>query len=304
MKLLVVGSVALDTIETPFAKVVDAPGGSALYISISASYFTKSIGLVGIVGDDFPSDVIDDLERRGVNLKGLEIISGGKTFRWAGRYHYDMNTRETIYTHLNLFASFNPVIPDEFKSSEYVCLGNIDPSLQMKVLDQVNNPKLVIADTMNFWIERKYDELLETLKRVNVLIVNDAEARQIAREPNLIKAGKKILKLGPEVVIIKKGEHGAVLMIDSVIFSAPAYPIETIQDPTGAGDTFAGGFAGWIAKTDDISEKNLRKAVIYGSAIASFCVEDFGTNRIRNLTWKEIQERFKSFQEITKFEVD
>jgi len=299
-----VGSVALDTIETPFDKVVDAPGGSALYISISASYFTKSIGLVGIIGDDFPSDVIDDLKGRGVNLKGLKIINGGKTFRWAGKYHYDMNTRETIYTHLNVFADFKPVIPDEFKSSEYVCLGNIDPTLQMSVLDQVDNPKLVIADTMNFWIERKYDELLETLKRVNVLIVNDAEARQIAREPNLIKAGKKILKLGPDVVIIKKGEHGAVLMIDSVIFSAPAYPIESIQDPTGAGDTFAGGFAGWIAKTDDISEKNLRKAVIYGSAIASFCVEGFGINRIRNLSWKEIQERFEAFREITKFEVD
>jgi len=304
LKLLVVGSVALDTIETPFDKVVDAPGGSALYISISASYFTKSIGLVGIIGDDFPSDVIDDLKGRGVNLKGLKIINGGKTFRWAGKYHYDMNTRETIYTHLNVFADFKPVIPDEFKSSEYVCLGNIDPTLQMSVLDQVDNPKLVIADTMNFWIERKYDELLETLKRVNVLIVNDAEARQIAREPNLIKAGKKILKLGPDVVIIKKGEHGAVLMIDSVIFSAPAYPIESIQDPTGAGDTFAGGFAGWIAKTDDISEKNLRKAVIYGSAIASFCVEGFGINRIRNLSWKEIQERFEAFREITKFEVD
>lgn len=304
MKLLVVGSVALDTIETPFDKVVDAPGGSALYISILASYFTKSIGLVGIIGDDFPSDVIDDLKGRGVNLKGLKIINGGKTFRWAGKYHYDMNTRETIYTHLNVFADFKPVIPDEFKSSEYVCLGNIDPTLQMSVLDQVDNPKLVIADTMNFWIERKYDELLETLKRVNVLIVNDAEARQIAREPNLIKAGRKILKLGPEVVIIKKGEHGAVLMIDSVIFSAPAYPIESIQDPTGAGDTFAGGFAGWIAKTDDISEKNLRKAVIYGSAIASFCVEGFGINRIRNLSWKEIQERFEAFREITKFEVD
>lgn len=304
MKLLVVGSIALDTIETPFAKVEDTPGGSALYISISASYFTESIGLVGIVGDDFPREVIDYLKKRNVNLRGLKIINGGKTFRWAGRYHYDMNTRETIYTHLNVFANFEPVIPDEFRKSEYVCLGNIDPVLQMRVLEQVDSPKLVIADTMNFWIERKYEELLETLKHVNVLIVNDAEARQIAREPNLIKAGRKILDLGPDVVVIKKGEHGAVLMIDSVIFSAPAYPIEAIQDPTGAGDTFAGGFAGWIAKTDDISEGNLRKAVIYGSAIASFCVEDFGINRIKSLTWSEIQERFKSFQEMTKFEVD
>lgn len=304
MKLLVVGSIALDTIETPFAKVEDTPGGSALYISISASYFTKSIGLVGIVGDDFPREVIDDLKKRNVNLNGLKIVSGGKTFKWAGRYHYDMNTRETIYTHLNVFADFEPVIPDEFRTSEYVCLGNIDPVLQMRVLEQVDSPKLVIADTMNFWIERKYEELLETLKHVNVLIVNDAEARQIAREPNLIKAGRKILDLGPDIVVIKKGEHGAVLMIDSVIFSAPAYPIEAIQDPTGAGDTFAGGFAGWIARTGDISEKNLRKAVIYGSAIASFCVEDFGINRIKNLTWNEIQERFKTFQEMTRFEVD
>lgn len=304
MKVLVVGSVALDTIETPFAKVVDTPGGSALYISIAASYFTDSIGLVGIVGDDFPTEMINDLGKRGVCLKGLKIVDGGKTFRWAGKYHYDMNTRETIFTHLNVFAGFEPVVPEEFKTSKYVCLGNIDPILQMKVLEQVDNPKLVIADTMNFWIERKYDELLETLRKVNVLIVNDAEARQIAMEPNLIKAAKKILKLGPDVVIIKKGEHGAILMIDSVIFSAPAYPIESIQDPTGAGDTFAGGFVGWIAKTDDISEKNLRKAVIYGSAVASFCVEDFGISRIRSLSWEEIQERFKAFQEMTRFEVD
>ncbi len=304
MELLVVGSIALDTIETPFARVDETPGGSALYISISASYFTNSIGLVGVVGDDFPENVIGELQGRGVNLKGLQIIRNGKTFRWAGKYHYDMNTRETIYTQLNVFADFNPIIPDEFKSSEIVCLGNIDPVLQMRVLDQVYNPKLVIADTMNFWIERKYDELLETLKRVNVLIVNDAEARQIAHEPNLIKAGRKILNLGPEIVIIKKGEHGAVLMIDSIIFSAPAYPIEAIQDPTGAGDTFAGGFAGWLAKTKDFSEKNLRRAVIYGSAIASFCVEDFGINRIKNLTWDEIQERFLAFKELTKFEID
>ncbi len=304
MELLVVGSIALDTIETPFSRVDETPGGSALYISISASYFTKSIGLVGVVGDDFPKDIIEELQSKGIDLKGLQIIPNGKTFRWAGKYHYDMNTRETIYTQLNVFADFNPVIPDKFKTSEIVCLGNIDPVLQMRVLEQVYNPKLVIADTMNFWIERKYDELLETLKRVNVLIVNDAEARQIAREPNLIKAGKKILNLGPEIVIIKKGEHGAVLMIDSIIFSAPAYPIEAIQDPTGAGDTFAGGFAGWLAKTKDFSEVNLRRAVIYGSAIASFCVEDFGINRIKNLTWDEIQNRFLAFRELTKFEVD
>lgn len=304
MRLLVVGSVALDTIETPFARAEETPGGSALYISISASYFVNSIGLVGVVGDDFPKDVIDDMQRRGVNLKGLQIVRGGKTFRWAGRYHYDMNARETIYTQLNVFADFDPVVPDEFKSSEFVCLGNIDPTLQMKVLQQVHNPKLVIADTMNYWIESKYDELLEMLKRVDVLIVNDAEARQIAREPNLIKAGRKILKFGPKVVIIKKGEHGAVLMIDDVIFSAPAYPIEAIQDPTGAGDTFAGGFAGWLARTQDVSERNLRRAVIYGSAIASFCVEDFGINGIKNLSWDKIQKRYMSFLELTKFEVE
>jgi sugar/nucleoside kinase (ribokinase family) len=237
-------------------------------------------------------------------LSGLKIVPGARTFRWAGKYHYDMNTRETIYTQLNVFSDFDPIIPDHFKSSKYICLGNIDPVLQMKVLNQVQSPKLVIADTMNFWIERKFDELLETLKHVNVLIVNDAEARQIAREPNLIKAGRKILELGPDVVIIKKGEHGAVLMIDNAIFSAPAYPIEAIQDPTGAGDTFAGGFAGWLARTDDVSEKNLRRAVIYGSAIASFCVEDFGINRIRKLSWEDIQKRFRAFKEMTSFEVD
>jgi len=304
LNLLVVGSVALDTIETPFAKASETPGGSALYISISASYFTRSIGLVGVVGDDFPKDVIEDLRSRGIDLKGLQIVDGGKTFRWGGRYHYDMNTRETLFTHLNVFSNFNPTIPSEFKSSKYVCLGNIDPVLQMEVLKQVESPKLVIADTMNFWIERKYGELLETLKHVNVLIVNDAEARQIAMEPNLIKAGKKILKLGPDVVIIKKGEHGAVLIIDGTIFTAPAYPIESIQDPTGAGDSFAGGFAGWIAKTDDISEENLRRAVIYGSTIASFCVEDFGINNIKNLSWDKIQERFMAFRELMRFEVE
>lgn len=304
MDLLVVGSVALDTIKTPFTSVYETPGGSALYISISASYFTKSIGLVGVVGNDFPGDMIKELKDRGVSLKGLKVVKGGKTFRWAGRYHYDMNTRETIYTKLNVFADFNPVIPDEFKKSKFVCLGNIDPVLQLKVLEQVDKPKLVIADTMNFWIESKYDELLETLKRVDILIVNDAEARQIAKEPNLIRAGRKILNFGPKVVIIKKGEHGAILMVDDVIFSAPAYPIESIQDPTGAGDTFMGGFVGWLARTDDISEKNLRRAVIYGSAIASFCVEDFGINGIRNLSLDKIQERIKSFQELTKFEID
>ncbi len=304
MDLLVVGSIALDTIETPFRRVEETPGGSALYISISASYFTNSIGIVGVVGDDFPRCIIDDMQNRGINLKGLKVIEGEKTFKWAGKYSYDMNTRETIYTQLNVFANFDPIIPDEFKSSEIVCLGNIDPVLQMKVLQQVDSPKLVIADTMNYWIESKYDELLEMLKSVNVLIVNDAEARQIAHEPNLIKAGRKILKFGPDVVIIKKGEHGAVLMIDDVIFTAPAFPIESIQDPTGAGDTFAGGFAGWLAKTHDISEGNLRRAVIYGSAVASFCVEDFGIEGIKNLSWDKIQKRFIAFRELTKFEID
>lgn len=299
MDLLVVGSIALDAIETPFGRVEDIPGGSALYISISASYFTNSVGLVGVVGGDFPKDVIEDMRNRGINLKGFKVVEDGKTFKWAGKYSYDMNTRETIYTELNVFANFDPIIPDEFKSSDLVCLGNIDPGLQIRVLKQVDNPKLVIADTMNFWIESKYDELLEVLKCVNVLIVNDAEARQIAHEPNLIKAGRKILKLGPEVVVIKKGEHWAVLMLDDVVFSAPAFPIESI-----AGDTFAGGFAGWLVKTSDISERNLRRAVIYGSAMASFCVEGFGIDGIKNLSWDKIQKRFTAFRELTKFDGD
>ena len=303
MSLLVVGSVALDTIETPFKKVENAPGGSAIYISLSASYLTQEVKLVGVVGDDFPEDVLNLLREKNIDLEGLQVIKGGKTFRWHGRYHYDMNTRDTLSTQLNVFANFDPVIPDSYKESKYICLGNIDPELQLKVLKQVDKPRLVVADTMNFWIEKKYDKLLETLKHVDVLIINDAEARQLANEPNLIKSGKKIMDMGPSVVVIKKGEHGALLMTDDTIFSAPAYPLEFIQDPTGAGDTFAGGFTGWLARTDKLTEENLKKAVIYGSALASFCVEEFSINGIKNLTEEKLKERILAFKELTRFEI-
>lgn len=303
MSVLVVGSVALDTIETPFKKVEDAPGGSAIYISLSARYFISPVRIVGVVGDDFPNEIVKLLKERDIDIEGLQFIKNGKTFRWHGRYHYDMNMRDTLETKLNVFASFDPIIPSSYRGSKYVCLGNIDPVLQRRVLEQIEKPKLVVADTMNFWIEGKYNELLETLKLVDVLIVNDAEARQLADEPNLIKAGKKIMNMGPDILVIKKGEHGALLMTDNTLFSAPAYPLEFIQDPTGAGDTFAGGFIGWLAKTGELTEENLKKAVIYGSALASFCVEEFSINGIKNLTQEKIRERLLAFKELTKFEI-
>lgn len=304
MSVLVVGSLAIDSIETPFGSAPKALGGSATYISAAASYFTNPIRLVGVVGGDFPKEGLRFLEERHVDLEGLEIVKNGKTFHWAGRYHYDLNVRDTLTTQLNVFEKFDPKIPPKYKNSTYVCLGNIDPVLQLRVLDQIDKPRVVICDTMNYWIERKNKELLETLKQINVLILNDSEARLLSREPNLIKAGKVIRAMGPSVVIIKKGEHGALLLTESVIFSAPAYPMENIFDPTGAGDTFAGGFAGWLARTDDLSEENLKRAVIYGSTLASFCVEKFGVEGLRGLTYLQIQDRFRQFRELSRFDED
>jgi sugar/nucleoside kinase (ribokinase family) len=304
VSVLVVGSLALDTIETPFGSVKDAVGGSATYISAAASYFFSPIRIVGIVGGDFPREGVAFLEERNVDLEGLEIIEKGKTFRWAGRYRYDLNERDTLSTDLNVFEKFDPKIPERHRKSRFVVLGNIDPVLQQRVLRQMDNPRVVICDTMNYWIERKYKELLETMKQINVLVLNDSEARLLSREPNLIKAGKVIRAMGPSVVIIKKGEHGALLLTESVIFSAPAYPMENIFDPTGAGDTFAGGFAGWLARTDDLSEENLKRAVIYGSTLASFCVEKFGVEGLRDLTYLQIQDRFRQFRELSRFDED
>jgi sugar/nucleoside kinase (ribokinase family) len=302
VSLLVVGSVALDTIETPFGSVKEALGGSAVYISAAASYFTNPIRLVGVVGGDFPKEHIKFLESRQIDVDGLQIVEKGKTFRWGGKYHYDLNVRDTLFTDLNVFQKFDPKIPSTFKSSVYVCLGNIDPILQLQVLNQINKPRLVVGDTMNYWIETKPKELMKTMKSMDVIIVNDSEARLLTHEPNLIKAAKKIIRMGPRIIIIKKGEHGAMLVTEETIFSAPAFPLETIFDPTGAGDSFAGGFIGWLARTDDLSAENLKRAVVYGSTLASFCVEKFSVDGLRDLSYLKIRDRFHSFMELSRFD--
>lgn len=301
MSLLVVGSLALDTIETPFGKAERAVGGSATYISLSASYFLQPVRLVGVVGGDFPKKELDFLKEKEIDLEGLQVKDDGKTFFWHGKYDFDLNNRESLATELNVFADFDPVIPDSFKKSTFICLGNINPELQKKVLEQVDKPRLVVADTMNFWIEGKYDALLEVLKRIDVLIINDSEAREISREANLIKSARKIQGLGPKSVIIKKGEHGALLFFEDKLFIAPAYPLESIYDPTGAGDSFAGGFMGYLAKTEDLSYESMKRAVIYGSTIASFAVESFSIDRIRDLSTLEIKDRFNEFKHLSDF---
>jgi sugar/nucleoside kinase (ribokinase family) len=300
--LLVVGSVAFDTIETPFGRVKDALGGSAMYISVAASYFTAPVRLVAVVGGDFPPEHMKFLEDRHIDLDGLQVVREGKTFRWGGRYHYDLNMRDSLYTELNVFEKFDPIIPSGFKNSAYVCLGNIDPMLQRHVLERVAKPRLVIGDTMNYWIENKPKELLVTMTFMDVLVVNESEARLLTNEPSLIKAAKRIIRLGPRIVIIKKGEHGALLVTEETVFSAPAYPLEDINDPTGAGDAFAGGFAGWLAKTDDLSVENLKRAVIYGSTLASFCVCKFSVDGMRDLTHLQIQDRYRSFMQLSRFD--
>lgn len=302
MGILVVGSFALDSVQTPFDKIEDALGGSATYISLAASYFSGPIEVVGVVGDDFPKSYIEMLSNHNIDLEGLEIIPGGKTFRWSGKYHYDLNVRDTLLTELNVFEKFDPKIPESARKSKFVCLGNIDPVLQSRVLEQMENPQFVVCDTMNFWIEGKKQELLELLPKVNVLIINDSEARLLAKEPNLIKAAKKIKELGPSILIIKKGEHGALLFTEDIIFSAPAYPMENIFDPTGAGDSFAGGFIGYLFKTRDLSVDNLKRAVIYGSTMASFCVEKFSTKGLEELSLLQIQDRFRQFMNLSKFD--
>lgn len=302
MGLLIVGSLGLDTVSTPFDKVEDALGGSATYISLAASYFGGPVELVGIVGSDFPQEYIKTLSEHDVDLEGLQIVEGGKTFRWAGKYHYDLNVRDTLLTELNVFEKFDPIIPTNFRKSKYVCLGNIDPILQAKVLDQMEDPQFIVCDTMNYWIEGKKNELLKLLPRVNVLIINDSEARLLAQDPNLIRAAKKIRALGPEFLIIKKGEHGALLFAGETVFSAPAYPMETIFDPTGAGDSFAGGFTGYLYKTRDLSPDSLRRAVIYGSTMASFCVEKFSTKGLEDLSYLQIQDRYREFLLLSRFD--
>ncbi len=302
MSLLVVGSLALDTIETPFGKAEKTLGGSATFISVAASYFIQPVRLVGVVGGDFPKKELEYFEEREIDLEGLQIKEDGKTFHWHGKYDYDLNTRESLVTELNVFADFDPVVPESFTKSQYLCLGNIHPDLQKRVFLQMKNPKLVVADTMNFWIDGAYDALLDVLKHINVFIINDSEAREISKEANLFKAAKMIQGLGPKIVIIKKGEHGALMFYENELFSAPAYPLESIFDPTGAGDSFAGGFIGYIAKTDDISFENMKRAVIYGSTLASFCVEKFSLDGTRDLSHLVIKDRFNEFTRFSTFE--
>lgn len=300
MSLLVVGSVAYDGIETPFGKTDRVLGGSATYISLTSSFFTDQVNLVGVVGKDFSDEDIDLLKSRNIDLEGLQIDSSGNTFFWKGKYHYDLNNRDTLDTQLNVFEKFNPVIPDSYRNCKYVALGNIEPGLQAKVLDQVEDPDLVVMDTMNFWIEGTPDALKETLKQVDMLVVNDSEARELTGEPNLIKAAELIQTMGPAHLIVKKGEHGALLFSGGEIFSAPAFPVIDIFDPTGAGDTFMGGLLGWIAYTDDITPMNMRRAVTFGSVMASFCVEKFGPDRLKTLTEDEIFQRYKAFQQLSE----
>lgn len=302
MAILVVGSFALDSIQTPFDRIEEALGGSATYISLAASYFSGPIKVVGVIGEDFPKEYIEMLSNHNIDLEGLEIVQGGKTFRWSGKYHYDLNVRDTLFTELNVFEKFDPKIPENAKRSKFICLGNIDPVLQSKVLDQMENPQFIVCDTMNFWIEGKKSELLELLPRVNAFIVNDSEARLLSQEPNLIKAARIIREMGPQILIIKKGEHGALLFTDDTIFFAPAYPMENIYDPTGAGDSFAGGFIGYLFKTRDLSPENLKKAVIYGSTMASFCVEKFSTKGLEDLSTLQIQDRYRQFLNLSRFD--
>jgi sugar/nucleoside kinase (ribokinase family) len=299
--VLIVGSMALDSVRTPTGEVRDALGGAADYSSVAASFFAP-VQLVGVVGDDFPQEHLDFLAARGIDLAGVETVPGGKTFRWAGYYDFDLNIAHTLDTQLNVFADFQPKLPELYKKAQYVFLANIDPELQLQVLSQIENPVLTVCDTMNFWIEGKPDALKEVLKHVDIAFMNDAEARQLTGKLSIIKAAKALQELGPRSVIIKKGEHGALLFHGDEHFAAPSYPLEDIADPTGAGDSFAGGFMGYVASQGDLSMATLRKAIIYGSVLASYNVEDFSLNRMRRLTPEDIAARYRAFQQIAFFE--
>lgn len=304
MSLIAVGTVAFDAIETPFGKTDKVVGGAATYITLAASYFVKKSHLVSVVGDDFPNDFLADMEQRGIAQKGLEIKQGEKSFFWSGKYHYDLNSRDTLVTELNVLADFQPVVPEEAKDADYVMLGNLDPSVQMSVIDQLpKRPKLVVLDTMNFWMDIALDKLKEVIAKVDVLTINDEEARQLTGEHSLVKAAQMILKMGPSHLIIKKGEHGALLFDESQVFFAPALPLEDVVDPTGAGDTFAGGFIGYLAHTDDISFQNMKRAVIIGSAMASFTCEAFGPERLVDLKTAEIDHRIQKFVDLVDFDI-
>lgn len=304
-KLLIVGTCAFDEIESPFGKTGKILGGAGTFIGLAASQFDVDPAVVSTVGEDFPQEYLDLLTNKGINIDGVEIVEGGKTFFWKGRYHNDLNTRDTLITELNTLADFSPVVPEAYKDAEIVMLGNLHPLVQSSVLDQMTTkPKLVVLDTMNFWMDSALDELKDIIARVDVITINDEEARQLTGEYSLVVAAKKIHEMGPTFVVIKKGEHGALLFQGEEIFFAPALPLEEVFDPTGAGDTFAGGFTGYLASTGDTSFENMKRAIIHGSNLASFCVEKFGTERMQNLTEKEINSRLQRFKKLTQFEIE
>jgi len=304
MSLLIVGTVAFDSIKTPFGKIDKTVGGAATYIGLSASYFTKKSGIVSVVGDDFPEETMKEFNRRGIDTTGIEVVKGGKSFYWSGSYHTDMNTRDTLVTDLNVLADFDPVVPENYKNADFLMLGNLTPIIQQKVMKQMaKRPKLIVMDTMNFWMEIMPKELAETISMVDVLTINDAEARQLSGEYSLVKAAQKILNMGPKFLIIKKGEHGALLFNREQVFFAPALPLEDVFDPTGAGDSFAGGFIGYLDKSKDVSFDNMKRAIIFGSAIASFCVEKFGIERLLELSDEEVEERVQEFIDLVQFDI-
>lgn len=304
MSLIIIGTVAFDAIETPFGKTDKIVGGAATYASLAASYFYNKTKIVAVVGDDFGDDNIAILNNHGVDTEGLQIKEGEKSFFWSGKYHNDMNSRDTLITELNVLENFDPIIPDSYQDCEYLMLGNLTPQIQQTVIKRLKNrPKLIVLDTMNFWMDIMMDDLLETIKMIDVLTINDSEARQLSGEYSLVKAANKILTMGPKYLIIKKGEHGALLFHEDKIFSAPALPLADVFDPTGAGDTFAGGFIGYLAQVGTVNFNNMKNALIYGSALASFCVEKFGTERLLELTKADIAQRLQEFVSLSSFEI-
>ena len=305
MSLITVGTMAFDAIETPFGKVDKIVGGSATYVAYAASNFVKPINQISIIGYDFPAEELEEMKKRGVKIDGVEMVSDKKSFFWSGKYHMDMNSRDTLITDLNALEDFNPIVPDSYQDSEFLMLGNLMPKLQLSVIKQMKvRPKLIVMDTMNFWMDIALEDLKVVLKEVDVLLVNDGEARQLSGEVSLVKAANKILEMGPRFLIIKKGEHGALLFHENHVFFAPALPLEEVFDPTGAGDTFAGGFIGHLAKTKDISFENMKTAIIVGSALASFCVEKFGPERMKEITKADIDQRIAQFVDLVSFDID
>lgn len=304
-KLLIVGTVAFDEIETPFGKTDKILGGAATFIALAASQFNNESAIVSIVGDDLPQEYLDLLKSKNIDLSGIEIVEGGKTFYWKGKYRNDLNSRDTLATELNTLADFNPVVPDHFKDADVVMLGNLHPGVQLSVIKQMSKrPKLIVLDTMNFWMDNALQDLKEVIKHIDVITINDEEARQLTDEYSLVKAAEEIQKMGPKYVVIKKGEHGALLFHEEKVFFAPALPLEEVFDPTGAGDTFAGGFSGYLAATSGVSFGNLKNAVIHGSNLASFCVERFGTKRMQDLKREEVNQRLHQFKTLTQFDIE